>query len=432
MKKSMKKLLALVAATTMLAASLTACGGSANDNGAGNTPAGETPAAEAPAAETPASDEAPAATGALEPCELTVWESTGGPDEFIQQAAKAFEEKNPGVTVKFVNVELGDSVGQIALDGPAGVGADVFAAPHDKLGELVLGGHILGVSDPAYVQENALGACSSAVTYDGTVYGYPVASETYGLFYNKALISDDQVPKTWEDLIAYGKSFNEAGKFPFVMDVTSGYYTILFTTANGNRLFGAEGTDSSSTYLNNADAVAGMKLFQSLKEIINVPASDMDTAQADGAFSSGSAAMHITGPWNIKNFLDAGIELGVTSLPSLSGDSPAASFSGTRTMFVSAYSNYPTQAQAFAEFLMTPEMQQLRYEITGAIPSIDIAVDSPYINGLIKQLDYAFPMPSLPEMSKFWDTMSAASKNIWDGADAQTELDACNAAILAQ
>ena len=48
----------------------------------------------------------------------------------------------------------------------------------------------------------------------------------------------------------------------------------------------------------------------------------------------------------------------------------------------------------------------------------------------MKQLQYAFPMPSIPEMGNYWEAMNNASKNIWDGADVKKELDACNAAIL--
>jgi arabinogalactan oligomer/maltooligosaccharide transport system substrate-binding protein len=57
-------------------------------------------------------------------------------------------------------------------------------------------------------------------------------------------------------------------------------------------------------------------------------------------------------------------------------------------------------------------------------------VESPYIDGFLKQLEHAFPMPSIPQMGAYWDAMNAASANIWDGADIQGELDACNAAIL--
>ena len=49
--------------------------------------------------------------------------------------------------------------------------------------------------------------------------------------------------------------------------------------------------------------------------------------------------------------------------------------------------------------------------------------------GFLQQLDYAFPMPSIPEMSKFWSESGTALYNIWNGADVKTELDAMNSKI---
>lgn len=364
---------------------------------------------------------------------LTVWESLLGPDEFIKQAGAKYTESHPNVEIKFVNVELGDSTGQIALDGPAGVGADLFAAPHDKLGELVNGGHVAPTVNADVVAKEVLGACSKALTYEGKMYGYPVSAETYALFYNKDLIAEKDVPKTWDDLAKWAVEFNKKNpdKRGFVMDVGNAYYSIVFTTENGNRIFGSTGADTSTTYLNNNDAVNGMKFFQSLRNALDVPAADLSTGVCDAAFQGGQAAMHITGPWNVKNFVDAKLNFGVAPLPSLPGDTvPAASFSGTRAMFVSSYSDHPEEAADFAQFLISPAMQQLRFDITGAMPSINVKVSSEYIGGFLQQLDYAFPMPSVPQMSAFWDALGNASKNIWNGADVKKELDACNATIL--
>lgn len=372
---------------------------------------------------------------AAEPVTLTVWESTNGPDEFIKQAGKIYSEKHPNVTVKFVNVELGDAVGQIALDGPAGKGADIFAAPNDRLSSLVSGGHVLPTADPSSVKTHALGSCVKALTSEGVMYGYPVSAETYALFYNRALIKDGEVPKTWEDLAKWSKEFNAAnvaeGKRGFVMDVGNAYYTIVFTTANGNRLFGPDGVDHAHTFLNSKDSVEGMKFFQTLREALDVPATDLGTSTVDGVFQSGNAAMHITGLWNVVPFKNAGIDFGVVPLPSLPGDSkPSASFSGTRAMFVSAYTEHPDEANDFARFLMSDEMQKLRFELTGTLPSVNIKIESPFVGGFLNQLEYAFPMPSIPEMGLFWEAMNNASANIWNGADPQQELDACDAAIV--
>ncbi|MFB5067828.1 MAG: maltose ABC transporter substrate-binding protein [Candidatus Wallacebacter cryptica] len=364
---------------------------------------------------------------------LTVWESTGGPDEFIKQAGEAFTKLYPHIKINYVNVELGDSTGQIAWDGPAGVGPDLFAAPHDKLGELVVGGHVMPTADPDEVGAQVLESCRTALTYDGVMYGYPVSAETYALFYNKALISEDEVPKTWEELKEFSRKFNEAnpGKYGFIMDVGNGYYTIIFTTSQGNRLFGPDGTDTENTNINSPASVEGMKFFQSLREILDVPAADLTTSIGDSVFASGGAAMYITGLWNVANFEKAGLEFGVAPLPALPGeDTPPASFSGTRAMFVSAYSYNIEEAELFARFLISEEMQRLRFDITGTVPAIPLEVESPYIEGFLTQLEYAFPMPSIPQMNAYWDAMNAASANIWDGADVQAELDAANMAIL--
>lgn len=221
----------------------------------------------------------------------------------------------------------------------------------------------------------------------------------------KEVKPENEVPKTWDELIRWVERFNKANpnKLGFVMDVTNGYYSILFTTGSGNRLYGASGTDSKNPCMNTGAAVEGMKLFQSLRTKLNLKDVELSSAACDGMFSSGNAAMHITGLWNVSTFENAGIDFGVAPIPALPGESkPASSFSGTRGMFVSAYSEYPEEASAFAEFLVSPEMQKLRFELTGVLPSISIDVDSKYMSGFLKQLDVAFPMPSIPAMGKFW------------------------------
>jgi len=391
------------------------------------------------AAQTPSP--APSDTGSAAPSEptepvtLKVWESLQGPDEFIQQAGAKFTEQHPNITIEFNNVELGDASGQIALDGPAGTGPDVFAAPHDKLGELVSGGHILPVATPGVVESNVLEAAVKAATYDGRLYGFPVATETYALYYNKAYVTDP--PKTWDDVMTFSQDFNSknSGKYGFVMDVGNGYYTILFTTSQDNRLFGADGVDTTNTNINSPASAEGMKQFVELRDVLDVPAADLATATVDGLFAAGDAAMHISGPWNVKAFTDAGLDFGVATLPALDGNTdPAASFAGIRTMYVSAYTDHAAEAEAFAAFLTTPEMQQLRADITGALASStnEITYENPVVAGFGQQMKFAFPMPSIPQMGKFWDAMNAASANIWNGADILQELDAANSTILAE
>ena len=366
---------------------------------------------------------------------LVVWESIGGPDEWLRQAGAEFTAINPDFTIEFVNVELGDTTNQIMLDGPAGVGPDLFAAPHDRLGDLIAGGHISPV-EGNYLG-NILDGSRMAVTSGGQVWGFPISAETYGLFYNRDLI-DGTPPRSFEEVITFAREFNAAnpGKFGFVMDVSNSYYNILFTSSENNMLFGPEGTDTTNTRLNSPESAAGMQALFSLREVLPAASGDLDTGTVDALFASGNAAMHITGPWNFRPFTEAGINFGVATLPSLPGnDTPAKSFSGTRVMFVSAYTRNQEAAKLFGQFLLSYDMQRLRYDITGALPVVSTELGGefgPMATGLLAQMDYAYPMPSIPQMGRFWDIMSAASANIWDGdgTNIQTELDAANAAIL--
>lgn len=81
--------------------------------------------------------------------ELKVWESAGTEQAYIQYAIREFRKVNPKVKIVYEPVESTEARNKIELDGPAGVGADVFVAPHDHIGALVAGNHILPVEDAA-------------------------------------------------------------------------------------------------------------------------------------------------------------------------------------------------------------------------------------------------------------------------------------------
>ncbi len=70
-------------------------------------------------------------------------------------------------------------------------------------------------------------------------------------------------------------------------------------------------------------------------------------------------------------------------------------------------------------------MLALRNEMTGTIPPrAGMSVEDPYNAGVMAQTAYAKPMPSIPAMDGYWQTMGAAFRNIWNGEDIVTELNA--------
>ncbi len=365
---------------------------------------------------------------------LKVWESDGPEKDFIMTAAREYSKVNKNVRIVYEPVAATDARAKIELDGPAGVGADIFVTPHDHIGALVQGGHVLPVDDADAYLADFEDMAKMGASYEGVVYGYPLGAETYGLFYNKALIPE--APKTWDEVIEFAKKFNNKaeGKYALVWPVADGYYGYMFMESFGAPLFGPNGDDRKQHNLNSPAAIKGLTYFQNLrKQILDVPATDASGDFCNAEFIEGKAAMIITGPWKITDFKKNGINFGITTLPAFPGtDHPANSFAGVRLAFVSAYSDYPDEAKSFAKFITSKTMLEKRFKITDQIPPRkDIDTNNPLSNGIKNQLKYAKAMPTIPQLGTYWSAMGSAYSGIWDGDPVKPALDAAAAAMNA-
>ncbi|HPO03441.1 MAG TPA: maltose ABC transporter substrate-binding protein [Treponemataceae bacterium] len=364
---------------------------------------------------------------------LKVWESEGVEKDFILWAASEFKKTNPNVSVVYEPVGLVDSRAKIELDGPAGVGADIFVAPHDHLGALINGGHVLENVDPDFASK-FVDAAVIGSAYNGKIYGYPQGIETYALFYNKDIIKT--APKTWEEVEAFAKTWNNKAenKYAIVWEVANAYFDYIFMGGFGAPLFGPNGNDRKQHNINSSGAVAGLTYFQKLrKTILDVPSADMSGDFCNSSFVEGKAPMIITGPWKISDYTKANLNFGIAPIPVFPGQKTSpASFSGIRLAFVSAYTNYPAEATAFAQFLTSKEILSKRYEMTKQIPPRkDIVINDPLSAGILAQAQFATPMPTIPQMGTYWSAMGAAFASIWDGAEVKKELNSAAAAMEA-
>lgn len=364
---------------------------------------------------------------------LKVWESDGPEKDFIMTAAREYSKVDKNVRIVYEPVASTDARAKIELDGPAGVGADVFVTPHDHIGALVQGGHVLPVDDAEEYISNFEDMARMGASYDGVVYGYPLGAETYALFYNKALCPT--APKTWDEVIAFAKKFNNKaeGKYAIVWPVADGYYGYMFMDSFGAPLFGPNGNDRKQHNLNSANAIKGLTYFQNLrKQVLDVPATDASGDFCNAEFIEGKAAMIITGPWKITDFKKNGIDFGIATIPSFDGKEPGHTFSGVRVAFVSAYTEYPEVAKSFAKFITSKEMLEKRFKLTDQIPPRkDIDTNNPLSNGIKQQLKYAKAMPTIPQLGTYWSAMGSAYSGIWDGDDVKTALNSAAAAMEA-
>lgn len=359
---------------------------------------------------------------------LIVWESEGPEKDFVEYAIDEFNKKYPDVSIEYQPVGHTDSTDKIELDGPNGEGADVFAAPHDKLGRLVTAGLVLEnnlLSSDEFVE-----AAVKATTYDGKMYGYPTGIETYALFYNKDIV--DTPVKTFEEIVEFSKTFNDpsSNRFALMWEAANAYYNYCFLGGYGADLFGPDGTDKNILGFNSQNGIDAMNFFQSLRAVYDVEAADAIWDPMMLGFKEGKAAYMINGPWAIQGLKDENINFGITELPLLPNGEHPKSFSGIRGNYVSSFTEYPNAARLFAAFMSSDEMLKKRFEITSQIPPRkNIEISDELIKSILEQAKYAVPMPSIPEMDSYWPTMGGAFSNIWNGADVESELEAAASAM---
>jgi arabinogalactan oligomer/maltooligosaccharide transport system substrate-binding protein len=427
MKRSRGLFLSLI---LVLAFALSACGGKGS-GGSGALPSesAASPSASASASSDAAPGDENAADDDLKPEEgatLVVWEDKEH-RAHMEALAKGFTEKY-GVPVKVDEVGGGDQINKLINDGPAGVGADVVIFPHDNLGKAVAAGLLLpnDYFEDVTKAENSE-ASVKAFTFDGVLYGYPRSVETYALFYNKDLIANP--PKTFDEVKEFAKTFNGDGKYALMWEISNFYFAYSFLATPGGYVYGQNGTDPNDIGLNNEGAVAGAKVFQSLKEILPMKSGDATYDVKKGLFTSGKLAMDINGPWTIADYKNAGINFGAAPLPSIDGK-PNVSFSGVKGYAVSAFSQYPNAARLFARYATTKESQLFDFRENGTLPAnkeaaADPAVASdPILVGILEQFKNSYPMPAIPEIGNVWNPGQAAMADIWDkGTDPKTALD---------
>ena len=111
-------------------------------------------------------------------------------DEYAEALEEAVEAKYPQYDIQWEHVESTDTRTKLELDGPAGVGPDIFIQPHDGMAQSIQSQILLPLGEKltSQVQERFIEGSVQTVEFDGTYYGVPLSTESVAFFYNKTLL----------------------------------------------------------------------------------------------------------------------------------------------------------------------------------------------------------------------------------------------------
>lgn len=405
-----KKALSLFLVTAM-AVSMVGCGSKdADKNTDKNTDKKDTEVAAATEKEAAAEDEAWEG-------DLTVWSPQEDQDtNWLQDQCEAFAAEHPNWKINF-NYGVcpeGEAKDNVTKDVEAA--ADVYMLANDNIPDLVSAGALseLGGDYLGYVTSTNSDSILASVTYNDSVVAFPFTPNTWFMYYDKSVFSEDDV-KNFDTML---EKAGEAGK-KVSFKLTDSWYIEAFYVANGCTLFG-DGTDTDAGIDFGGDKAAAVTEY-----LVDLAANPNFLVDADGSGLAGlgdSVAALFSGTWDAKAVKEKlGDNMGVAVLPTVTIDGKEGqmkSFIGSKAIGVNPNAENQQVAMSLAAYLAGEKAQTAHYEMRNLLPSnINISLaDDPIATAVTNVMtDTSIMQPLCKEMSNYWSPAENMGKNIQSG-----------------
>lgn len=335
---------------------------------------------------------------------------------WLKTECEAFNEEHPEWNIKYEYVTCSESDAKdTVLQDPASA-ADVYMFANDQIADLVDAGALtkLGGDVAEYVKSSNPEAMAATVTYNGDIYGVPYTSNTWFMYYDKRVFSEDDV-KSLDTML-------EKGKVAFPL--TNSWYDAAFYLANGCTLFG-DGTDNDAGI--NFGGDNGKAVTDYLVDLVaNKNFVNDESGVGISGMTDGSIAAMFSGSWDYKALHDAlGDDLGIAAMPTAKiggSDKQLLSFAGSKAIGVNPNCEYPQVAVALALYLGNEESQQSHYEARSIVPCNTNLLESDTVknDALVTAQNDTFNntsmiQPFVPKMSNFWTPAENFGKALLNG-----------------
>lgn len=382
------------------------------------------------AAEAPAASEAPAE---VKDIALKVW----GPQEdqvdassWLPTMCEQFNTAHPewNITFEYAVCPEGDAGKNVTQDPSAA--ADVYMFANDQLGTLIQANAIAqlgGTYLDQVVADNSDSMIASVTSTDGGVYGVPFTGNTWFMYYDKSVFSEDDI-KSLDTMLEKGKV-----SFP----LTNSWYIASFFFANGGKIFGDAGIDAAAGVEFGGDVGTAVTEY-----LVNLNANPNFSVDADGSgiagLRDGSVNAMFSGTWDAAAVKEAlGDNFGAAQLPTITIGGEAKqlrSFAGSKAIGVNPNCQNMQAAVALAVYLGSAEAQLQHYKMRGIIPTSlalttdeNITADAVAVAQANTIANTSVVQPSIPEMNNYWTPAENFGKAIVSG-----EVTAANAAEKAE
>ena len=338
---------------------------------------------------------------------LVIWHDKE--DAVISALSDYLAQAVPDLDIQFEKkTSLTDSLKLVGNDPAAA--PDLFLFAHDKIGVFAEMG-ILSPVEPlleAGALDSFLPMTIQAATYKDTLYQLPLYFETLLFMYNRRYMQDDEVPATTEALYHYMEDNTGRGRYGFVEQHSTAYYSAAWIHG-----FGGSIIDSSGTPFPDAQAVQDALAYH-LKFAKLMPG-ETEYNTVNTLFLEGKADATIGGPWMVPSAREAGIDLGIAPMPTVDETGLAlAPYSGVQGVHVlkAAAERKTAAVKQLLSALAKPEIGTALALASGCAPANSacyedsrVAEDT-LVQSMRQTAEIAVPMPNIPEMDVMWTVVS--------------------------
>ena len=351
---------------------------------------------------------------------LMVWspseDQSQSSGQWLQTCCERFAELHPEWDITFVYGVADEASAATAVAQDPEASADVFLYANDTLTTMT-DAKALAKFGGKYADE--LKATNSetlldSLTLDGYIYGVPFTTNTWYMYYDQRVFSEEDV-KSLDAMLEKG-----VVSFPFV----NSWYLPAFYFGNGCTLFG-DGTQEEL----GAD-FGGENAVEVTEYLVDLAANPNFKIDQDGSglagLRDGSIHAIFSGSWDaaaVREIL--GENMGVAALPTytLNGEEKQMySYAGSKAIGVNTSTDYMVQAVELAMYLGSAEAQQLHYELRGVIPCNTELNEDPAIaaDEVVRAQNDTFDrtsklQPFVAQMNNCWTPVENMGKAIRNG-----------------
>ncbi|MCD8161036.1 MAG: extracellular solute-binding protein [Clostridiales bacterium] len=351
---------------------------------------------------------------------LMVWSPSEDQSEdsgaWLQTCCENFAALHPEWDITFVYGVADEATAADSVAQDPEASADVFMYANDTITTLT---DAQALAKFGGIYEEEIRATTSdtlldSVTVDGYLYGVPYTTNTWFLYYDASVFTEEDV-QSLDAMLEKG-----VVSFPF----TNSWYLPAFYIGNGCTLFG-DGTQEELGV-----DFGGENAVEVTNYLIDLLANSNFVVDADGSgmagLRDGSISAIFSGSWDygsVKEIL--GDNLGAAALPTfeLNGETKQMyAYAGSKAIGVNAHSEYMVAAVELAVYLGSAECQLLHYQLRSVIPcntdlleQEDIQND-PVVIAQNNTFDYtSILQPFVSAMGNCWTPVENMGKSIRNG-----------------